>query len=335
MKYCIRIEKLFKTYYPTLDFKSFFGILKFPIRILKRIFGSKYRPTLNNLTMEVPVKAKCGFLGKNGAGKTTTIKILLHTLFADKGECIQELMDFDVRTQYFKALLHIGSLVEKPNFYGYLSGYDNLKLIAIIRGIEYKKIDEVLNIVNLYAEKDKLFSAYSTGMKQRLGIAAALLINPGCFILDEPTSGLDPEGQSEIRYFLSEKYMGEEKTLFLSSHQLHEVEKLCDYVVILDEGKRVAQGSVAELLYEDKETLMIMTSDNIKAYNLLKDTYKVNKGESVDKDYLIIETKKGESKNIAKTIITNGIDLIELKIKRQSLEEYFLKTTGKNEIYKS
>ncbi len=322
----IRVESLFKTYKIKFSITNAWSLVKIPYYFIKSLFGKSLPPTLKGLSFNVPTGAKCGFLGKNGSGKTTTIKALLHTHFPDKGDSF--IFDKNVRGNYNNILKTVGSLVEKPNFYDYMTGYENLRVIGIIRNIGIDKIHDVLKKVELFDDRDKSFSNYSTGMKQRLGIAASLLVDPNLFMLDEPTSGLDPKGQSEVRHLIQKDYDQNDSTLFLSSHILHEVEKLCDYVVIIDDGKEVTSGPVDELLAEDLETIIVTTDNPEKSLITIKTLDKVKSAEINKQGQVVVKAVIGTSPKVSTKLVMDDIQLIEMTIKKQSLETFFLKATN-------
>lgn len=323
--YAIRVESLYKTYRLKISITNAWSFFKVPFQLIKGFFTRTSSPTLKGLSFKVPVGAKCGFLGKNGSGKTTTIKAVLHTHYPDKGDSF--IFGDNVRIHYDQVLGRIGSLVEKPNFYDYLTGFENLRVIAMIRDIPVEKILEVLKKVELHDDRNKLFSDYSTGMKQRLGIAASMLANPELFILDEPTSGLDPKGQAEVRYLIQKDYNKKESTLFLSSHILNEVEKLCDYVVIIDDGKEVTSGSVDELLKEELETIIITSDDPERSRQLISQLGTVKSVELNLQGNLEIKASIGTSREISRLLVSHDIGLVEMALRKQSLEAFFLKAT--------
>lgn len=187
-----------------------------------------------------------GFLGRNGQGKTTTIRLITGLIFPDDGDITID--GHSLGDDFKKAISNVGAIVESPSFYGYLSGYDNLKLMAnIIPGIRKDRIDEVLEIVRLSSRAKDKVKTYSLGMKQRLGIANALLSSPKLIILDEPTNGLDPQGMKEIKEMIVQLASERNITFFISSHLLHEVEQICNRVGIIENGKLLSEASLVEL----------------------------------------------------------------------------------------
>ncbi|NIM95937.1 MAG: ATP-binding cassette domain-containing protein [Anaerolineales bacterium] len=202
---------------------------------------------VNEVSFSVQKGEIFGFLGPNGAGKTTTIGMLLGLVRPTSGSA--EILGYDIRGDICSALQQVGAIVENPAFYPYMSGIENLRMFARIDGGDtQEEIPRIVKSVGLESRgKDKV-STYSMGMRQRLGLASALLGDPELLIMDEPTNGLDPAGMQEMRVFIRRLAKEEGKTVFLSSHLLHEVEQVCDRVLILNKGKVIAQGSVEELL---------------------------------------------------------------------------------------
>jgi ABC-2 type transport system ATP-binding protein len=224
-------------------------------RELTKHYGKQ--PAVVDLDLQVPQGVVFGFLGRNGAGKTTTIGMLLGLLRPTGGQAW--VLSHDVRRSLRPALRRTGVLLDHPAFYPYLSGQENLWVVAqALGGDAPSRIAEVLQVVELADRAGERFTAYSAGMKQRLGLAAALLNDPDLLVLDEPTTGLDPVGQRDIRN-LVRRLAGETgKTVFFSSHQLGEVEQICDQVAVIDRGRLVAQGPLAEVAAgRDLETMFL------------------------------------------------------------------------------
>lgn len=216
-----------------------------------------HRPAVQDLDLCVPRGAVFGFLGRNGAGKTTTIGMLVGLLRPTGGEA--RLLGHDVRRDLRAALRHTGVLLDQPAFYPYLSGRENLWVVAqALGGQAGQRIEACLETVELAGRAEDRFGAYSAGMKQRLGLAAALLNDPELLILDEPTTGLDPMGQRAIRTLIRQLAQETGKTIFLSSHQLYEVEQICDHVAVIEGGQLAGQGPLAELAAgRDLETMFV------------------------------------------------------------------------------
>ena len=214
------------------------------IKNLSKKSGSSYR--VKNLSMSIPKSCVYGFLGPNGAGKTTTLKMILGLIKKDAGEI--KMFGEDVSAKNLLALLHkTGSLIENPGGYPHLSGLENMQIIAKLKGVNESEIEKALKTVRLYEQKDKKLGAYSLGMKQRLGIAMALLGDPKFLILDEPSNGLDPAGIMEIRNLITSLPKERDITVLISSHLLNEIEQMADYVGIIHKGQMLYQGKLSEL----------------------------------------------------------------------------------------
>lgn len=214
-------------------------------RKLSKSFQGK--TIIDNLEIKIKKGDVYGFLGRNGQGKTTTIRMLTGLIFPDSGEVW--INGLSLKSDFKRAISQIGAIVEYPTFYGYLSGYENLSLMAnLIPGINKAKIAEVLDICGLTSRAKDKVSTYSLGMKQRLGIANALLNDPQLIILDEPTNGLDPQGMIEMKEMISQLSSEKNITFFISSHLLHEVGQICNRVGIINDGKLLAEGEVSELI---------------------------------------------------------------------------------------
>ena len=214
------------------------------IKNLSKKSGSSYR--VRNLSMSIPKSCVYGFLGPNGAGKTTTLKMILGLIKKDAGEI--KMFGEDVSAKNLLSLLHkTGSLIENPGGYPHLSGLENMQIIAKLKGVNETEIEKALKTVRLYEQKDKKLGAYSLGMKQRLGIAMALLGDPKLLILDEPSNGLDPAGIMEIRNLITSLPKERGMTVLISSHLLNEIEQMADYVGIIHKGQMLYQGKLSEL----------------------------------------------------------------------------------------
>ncbi|OEH85371.1 ABC transporter ATP-binding protein [Desulfuribacillus stibiiarsenatis] len=221
-----------------------------PETILQLENVSKYfgiTQVLHDITLQVKKGEIYGFLGPNGAGKTTLARMILGLIRCDKGSI--QIQGHNINDQYKQAIRHVGAIVETPNFYSYLSGYDNLKLSANVYGdVSKEQILEVLEMVQMTEKSKAKVKTYSLGMRQRLGIARALLHRPELVILDEPTNGLDPQGIKEMRELIQQLAFEKDITFFISSHLLKEVEMTCTKVGILNRGKFLAEGQVEELV---------------------------------------------------------------------------------------
>jgi ABC-2 type transport system ATP-binding protein len=277
---------------------------------------------LDNVSFEVPEGAVFGILGPNGSGKTTMLGIITDVLKADNGgfQWFDQTPDAEQRKK-------IGTLLETPNFYHYLSAYDNLLLTATIRGKGHEQIDEVLQQVGLLQRKKSKFSTFSLGMKQRLAIGAALLGNPPVLVLDEPTNGLDPMGISEIRMLIRQLAEGG-KTIIMASHLLDEVEKVCSHVAILKLGKLITAGAVNDVLVnEDSVELgcndLELLQKILVAFPVACKSVKVIEG----KVQVVFDGKIGLDE-LNKFCFEHGIVLNHLQIKRKSLEAKFIELTA-------
>lgn len=272
---------------------------------------------VNNLSLEVPEGSIYGILGPNGSGKTTTLAILLGVIHAAKGT-YQWLGNDDNEANRKK----IGAVLETPNFYHYLSGYNNLKIPALIKGVGHQEIDAALKMTGLYERKNSKFKTYSLGMKQRLSIASALLGNPKILVLDEPTNGLDPSGIAEIRNLIKE-IANTGKTVILASHLLDEVEKVCTHVAILKQGNLLTAGHVSEIL--SGETFYELAADDLAGLTTALQAHPAIVNVSTEGEKLIATFKEDiKVADLNKYLFEKGIALSQLNKKQKSLEAEFL-----------
>ena len=267
-----------------------------------------------------------GFIGPNGAGKTTTIKLILGLQHFKKGKIV--INGFDVKKDFEKAIEKVGTIVENPDLYMYMSGYNNLKLVAnLYKGIDTKRIDEVVKLVGLENRiKDKV-SKYSLGMRQRLGIAQAILHKPNLLILDEPTNGLDPEGIKQIRDLIAKLSKVENMAILISSHNLAEIENVCNKVCIIQNGKIVEQSNIEDVKKEASKGEYTIEVDSVEK---LKEVLKLEVKEENGKAN--INATREEIPNIIKTLVDNNVKIYSVTENLLSLEEAFLKKTGGNVI---
>ena len=272
---------------------------------------------IQNLSFSVKKGQVYGILGPNGSGKTTTLSILTGIIHEDSGS-----FQWFGKTPTPDSLKRIGTLIESPNFYPYLSLYQNLKIIAQIKSCSYSDISRVLGITNLLTRKHSKFMTLSMGMKQRLGIAATLLGDPEVLVLDEPTNGLDPEGIAEIREIII-KQAENGKTILIASHILDEVEKVCSHVAILKEGKVISEGSVHALLSGD-EIIHIVTKKQDEFMEALVREGLVKTIEKVDGEIVLSLTKGSSSGDLNEFAFKNGFVLEKIEVSKQSLESQFL-----------
>jgi ABC-type multidrug transport system ATPase subunit len=277
---------------------------------------------LKNVSFSVPEGAVFGILGPNGSGKTTMLGTIMDILKPTSGT--YKLFD-EVPTELHRR--RIGTLLETPNFYHYLSGVKNLEIAAEIKQHGKEDIPRVLEMVDLTKRKDSNFSTYSLGMKQRLAIASCLLGNPRVLVFDEPTNGLDPVGIAEIRDLMKSLY-SEGKTIIMASHLLDEVEKVCTHVAILRQGELVASGNVNEIL-SNEDMVEAGAQDNEKLIQVLQNMnnqIRVSKEGGLVKVFFPVGTADLESIN--KYCFNNGIILNHLLLKKKSLESRFFELTN-------
>lgn len=294
------------------------------VRNLTKFYGSIQ--ALKDVSFDVPKGSVFGILGPNGSGKTTLLGIVMDILKPTSGtfQFYGETPDADRRKQ-------IGTLLETPNFYHYLSGERNLRIAAEIKQRGLDQIDDVLKKVNLYQRKNSKFSTYSLGMKQRLAIASALLGDPDVLVFDEPTNGLDPVGIAEIRELI--KHLASEgKTIIMASHILDEVEKVCTHVAIIQKGDLKTVGTVAEVLSKNADSTVSIdiSSDNNEQLLLVAKGFPgvINAFAEEDCVRLVCE-QSVNAKGINRLCFENGIVLDRLVHQRKSLETTFLEITGK------
>lgn len=279
---------------------------------------------LNNLSFEVYKGDIYGFLGPNGAGKSTTLRIILGLVKSDSGRVT--FLDEEINFNSKNYLKNLGALIERPDFYGNLSAYDNLWLIAEMSDLSNpnNRINEVLELVNLHHRAKSNVKTFSQGMKQRLGIAQAILHKPNFVILDEPSNGLDPQGQADIREIIRSINRDDQITVLFSSHILSEVEEICNRMLIINKGQKIKEGTVVELMNEDTLNVSLRTDDVEKLKEFLEfNGYKF----SLEKTQVFVQTKETEIPDLIKNITKQNINLFEINQNR-SLEDYFLKLTN-------
>ncbi|MFC1587163.1 ABC transporter ATP-binding protein [Planctomycetota bacterium] len=277
------------------------------------------------LNLEIEQGQIFGFLGPNGAGKSTTIKMMLGLIRPSSGEVsyfggADNWHDLPIRRR-------IGALVESPSFPKYLTGRRNLKILSRIYGkVDDADIEDALRAVKLSTRADEPVKNYSLGMKQRLGIAQALLRRPEFLVLDEPTNGLDPVGINDIRLLLIELNREKGVTVFVSSHMLAEVEQLCTHVGFINHGRLLKTGRVRELLAEKSGRVEVTVDDTDLARKALEPLSGINIGDCRD-GRITIDIKPGRSDEIAPCLVGAGVKIYELSLKRKNLEDVFLELT--------
>jgi len=281
---------------------------------------------VNNLSFEIKKGNVYGILGPNGSGKSTTLGIILNVVNKTSGEFSW----FGGSLSTHEALKKVGAIIERPNFYPYMTATQNLKLVCKIKGVSEANIDEKLKVVNLFERRDHKFKTYSLGMKQRLAIASALLNNPEILILDEPTNGLDPQGIHEIRKIIKD-IAANGTTILLASHLLDEVEKVCSHVVVIREGVKLYEGRTDEITSshgfidlntenQNEELLKILESfDGIASVN-----------KEIDGKLIATLSRDITAQEINKFLFDKGIVLSHLVKRKPSLEQQFLTLTNNN-----
>lgn len=294
-------------------------------RGLTYTFGAQ--KVVDNLSLQVKKGSIYGFLGPNGAGKTTSIKILLNLLKSASDTVF--LFGKEINSHRIESLRRLGALVEQPAIYGHLTGKENLINRCILLNLNKSKAAELLEQVGLTEAANKKAANYSLGMKQRLGIALALLADPELLLLDEPTNGLDPNGIIEIRNLMIDLATNHGKTILVSSHLLSEIERIATHVGIINKGKLVFQGTIAELQNLSKPTLEIETSDIAGAAAfLIENGYVLTVSES--KKLSLLYNSPVESAKINALLINNGYQVSSICPVRKDLEHLFLDITKNN-----
>lgn len=291
---------------------------------LNKKFGKKQ--VLDNVSLEIQEGDILGFIGPNGAGKTTTIKLILGLQSITEGKV--SINGYDIEKQFTKAIEKVGAIVENPDLYMYLSGYENLKLIAnMYPGINQARIDEVVKLVKLENRiKDKV-SKYSLGMRQRLGIAQAILHKPNLLILDEPTNGLDPEGMKEMRDLLVELAKQEKMAILISSHNLAELDNLCNKVCIIKNGKIIETSDISTIKKQENKQFKLFEVDDTKRVKVL-----LPEAVMIKNNRFKINVSKEEVPEIIIKLVENQIKIYEVKEEEKSLEQAFFEKTGGNVI---
>ncbi|MDE0536127.1 ABC transporter ATP-binding protein [Tenacibaculum sp. L6] len=290
------------------------------IQNLDKKYGKVH--AVNNLSFDIQKGNVYGILGPNGSGKSTTLGIILNVVNKTSGSFSW----FDGKLSTHEALKKVGAIIERPNFYPYMSAVQNLQLICKIKGVSYDKIDEKLKIVNLYERRNSKFRTYSLGMKQRLAIASALLNDPEILILDEPTNGLDPQGIHEIRQIIKEIAQNG-TTILLASHLLDEVEKVCSHVVVIRNGVKLYSGRVDEMTASNG-FFELQAEDQNKLKQLLENHSSIGTINSENGVLIANLSSELSASEINKFLFDNGISLSHLVKRKPSLEQQFLDLTN-------
>ena len=280
---------------------------------------------VNNLSFDIQKGNVYGILGPNGSGKSTTLGIILNVVNRTSGEFSW----FDGKLSTHEALKKVGAIIERPNFYPYMTAVQNLNLICKIKGVSSDKIDEKLKIVNLFERRDSKFRTYSLGMKQRLAIASALLNDPEILILDEPTNGLDPQGIHEIRQIIK-KIAANGTTILLASHLLDEVEKVCSHVVVIRKGIKLYSGRVDEMTASNSLLELKVDFNEEKLIELLETHEAISKVTKKQETVIATLGKEITATEINKFLFEKGFVLSHLVKRKPSLEQQFLDLTNNN-----
>lgn len=280
---------------------------------------------VNNLSFDIQRGNVYGILGPNGSGKSTTLGIILNVVNRTSGEFSW----FDGKLSTHQALKKVGAIIERPNFYPYMTATQNLSLICKIKGITTEKIDEKLKTVNLYERRNSKFKTFSLGMKQRLAIASALLNDPEILILDEPTNGLDPQGIHEIRQIIK-GIAKNGTTILLASHLLDEVEKVCSHVVVIRKGVKLYSGRVDEMTASNGLFELRTDSDEEKLLQILEEHKGISTAKK-EEDFIIANlAEEITASEMNSFLFQNGITLSHLVKRKPSLEQQFLDLTNNN-----
>ncbi len=290
--------------------------------------SKRYRKTIavDQISFSVEQGQVFGFLGPNGSGKTTTIGMLVGIISPSAGHF--RLFGGSTPRELHEARRRIGGTLEYPNFYPYMSGLDNLKIVANIKRKSRKEVDEALEIVGMAKRKKGLFRTYSLGMKQRLAVAATLLGNPELVILDEPGNGLDPDGMREIREIIG-RLADRGTTIFLSSHLLWEVERTCTHVAIIKEGRLLQQGAVSDVT--SGAPMAALKAADMNALQQAVVAYPETHWVKQREEYIVAELATDDLATLNRYLAEQGIYVSELKLQQRSLEDVFMEVTGGGE----
>ena len=290
------------------------------IKNLNKIYN-KYVHAVNNVSLEIHKGNVYGILGPNGSGKSTTLGIVLNVVNKTSGEYSW----FDGKVETHEALKKVGAIIERPNFYPYMTAKQNLELVCKIKNIDYSKVQEKLTLVGLVEREDSKFSTFSLGMKQRLAIASALLNDPEILILDEPTNGLDPQGIHQIRDIIR-LIASQGTTILLASHLLDEVEKVCSHVLVLQKGKILYSGTVDGMT--SNEGYFELQSDDNDALKTVLSSHPAIEKVVVEEGKVLVYLKNPlEASALNRYLFEKSIFLNHLVKRKISLEEQFLELT--------
>jgi ABC-2 type transport system ATP-binding protein len=303
-----------------------------PVIIKVNSLSKQYKEikAVDDISFEVNEGEVYGFLGQNGAGKSTTIRMLLTLIEPTHGKI--EMFGSDLRTHRKEILSQVGAIIEKPDLYKYLTALENLSIFAKLSGIRstQKQLLEQLEMVGLRGRVTSKVRTYSQGMKQRLGIAVALIHDPKLIILDEPTNGLDPQGIADMRNMILHLSRERGKTIFVSSHLLSEIEVIADRMLILDKGKKVVEGPVREL-FDSSNVLVEIELNNMEAvYEKLQSGSWSSSIKARRQNVIVLQLNKANIPQFTTHLVSIGAEVMSLR-PRHSLEEYFLSLTTANQ----
>ncbi|MDZ5606533.1 ABC transporter ATP-binding protein [Bacillus pseudomycoides] len=293
------------------------------VRNVKKVIGKK--TLVENISFDVKQGEVFGFLGPNGAGKTTTIRMLVGLIKATEGEIT--ISGYNIKENFREAMRQIGSIVENPELYTYLTGWENLKQFArMLGGISDGRILEIAKMVHLDERIHDKVKTYSLGMKQRLGIAQALLGNPKLLILDEPTNGLDPAGIRELREFIHKLVKEENMSVFISSHLLSEVQMICDRVAIIHKGKMITVAPIEELIKTASDRVEWIVTPIAKAQDMLEAAEEVRE-ISLDNERLLCRMDISSISTWNRRFVENEVEVHSVKELVFTLEDLFIELT--------
>ena len=297
------------------------------IRVSNLTKDFKEVKAVDDLSFTVNPGEVYGFLGQNGAGKSTTIRMLLTLIRPDSGSI--ELFGMNLQQHRREILRQVGAIIEKPDLYKYLTALENLRLFAAMSGVktQEKKMMEQLEQVGLAERAHSKVKSYSQGMKQRLGIATALVHDPQLIILDEPTNGLDPQGIADMRRLILQLSNERGKTLVVSSHLLSEMELIADSMLIIDKGRKVVEGKCSTLLNPEKLEVELATDNNERTWLLLQQSEWQSTLVRNEEGMLILEMNRDRIPSLNRMLVSKDVNVLSLR-PRHTLEDYFLSLTG-------
>lgn len=294
------------------------------VKSINKSFGSK--KILNDVSFSIHQGEILGFIGPNGAGKTTTIKLMLGLQSIDSGNVL--INGYDIKKEFSDAISNVGAIVESPDLYMYLTGRKNLELIAnMYKCVTKERIDEIIKIVGLENRINDKVSKYSLGMRQRLGIAAAIIHKPNVLILDEPTNGLDPEGIKELRDLLKKLAKKEKMGILISSHNLAELESFVTDVCLIQNGSIISNSTIKEMKNADKNLYTFKLDRTIDLDSIFKTKYEI-----IDDRCVNVSLEEEMIPEVVEKLIKGKYKIYEIRANELSLEEAFLKKTGGNVI---